>query len=144
MLRQGHKPEVFGCKVLTDLLRRWRDAGKEHLIGQIELYAVLLAKFMWQRELSNMRSFFFIDNWGVLDCVIPGTSKDATWREMLLKIEEIDSVFPSLTWAARVPSESNPADPPSRGHMEGLEILGECIYRKPVCPLLGVQLECVI
>ena len=139
MLRPGHW--VQGP---ADLLRRWHDAGKQHLIGQIELYGVLLAKFLWRQELSNRRSFFFIDNWGVLDCVIPGTWKDATWREMLLQMEEIDAAHPSLTWAARVPSESNLADPPSRGHMQGLEFLGECIFKKLFCPMLGVQLECVI
>lgn len=144
MLRHGHKPEVFGCKVPTELLQRWHAAGKQHLIGQIELYGVLLAKHTWSRELSNRRSFFFIDNWGVLDCVIPGSSKDLTWREMLLKMEALDSEYPSLMWAARVPSESNLADPPSRGHMEGLEFLGQCIFKKPTCPMLGVQLECVI
>ena len=131
MLRADHKPEVFGCKVPAELLRRWHEAGKQHLIGQIELYGVLLAKFLWRQQLSNMRSFFYIDNWGVLDCVIPGTSQDATWRDMLLKMGEIDAAHPSLTWAARVPSESNPADPPNRGHMQGLEFLGECVLGNP-------------
>ena len=79
MLRADRKPEVFGCKVPAELLRKWHEAGKQHLIGQIELYGVLVAKFLWRQQLSNMRSFFYIDNWGMLDCVIPGTLKDATW-----------------------------------------------------------------
>ncbi len=144
MLRADRKPEVFGCKVPAELLRKWHEAGKQHLIGQIELYGVLVAKFLWRQQLSNMRSFFYIDNWGMLDCVIPGTLKDATWREMPLKMEEIDAAHPSLAWAARVPSESNPADPPSRGHMQGLEFLGECVFMKPICPMLGVPFECVV
>ena len=95
----------------TALLDRWRAAGKEHLIGQVELYGVLVARSLWREELHNRRSIFFIDNWGVLDCVIPGTSKDSTWREMLMEMEEIDASFPTFIWAAHVPSESNLADP---------------------------------
>ena len=144
LIRDGKLPQVFGCKVPTALLDRWRAAGKEHLIGQVELYGVLVARSLWREELHNRRSIFFIDNWGVLDCVVPGTSKDSTWREMLMEMEEIDASFPTFIWAARVPSESNLADPPSRGHMNGLEFLGECEFVKPTCPLLGIPMECVV
>ena len=144
LICDGKLPQVFGCKVPTALLDRWRAAGKEHLIGQVELYGVLVARSLWREELHNRRSIFFIDNWGVLDCVIPGTSKDSTWREMLMEMEEIDASFPTFIWAARVPSESNLADPPSRGHMNGLEFVGEREFVKPTCPLLGIPLECVV
>ena len=61
-----------------------------------------------------------------------------------MEMEEIDASFPTFIWAARVPSESNLADPPSRGHMNGLEFLGECEFVKPTCPLLGIPMECVV
>ena len=48
-----------------------------------------------------------------LDCYIPGTSKERSWRELLLGIEEIDMKHPCYTWATRVPLESNVADPPA-------------------------------
>ena len=51
----------------------------------------------------------------MLDCYIPGSARQKTWREILLCVERIDHRFPSQIWAARVPSESNVADAPSRG-----------------------------
>ena len=132
---------VFGSHVPRQLLQRWHAAGKEHLIGQVELYAVLVARSLWKELLSGRRVILFIDNWAVLDCYIPGTSKEKTWRELLLKIEEIDFTHPCYAWATRVPSESNIADPPSRGTLEPLEFLGKITVEKPECPMLGVQME---
>eukprot|EP00435_Cladocopium_sp_Y103_P074060 s119_g46.t1 len=85
-------------------------------------------------------TFLFIDNWGVLDSYIPGTASEKTWREMLVEIERVDFSYPSYIWAARVPSQSNPSDPPSRGHMEGLEFIREHVLESPKCPLTGEML----
>ena len=60
---RGAAPQVraFGCKVPDRLVDRWA-AQKRHLIGQTELYAAVLARFMWAKLLNDKRALFFIDH----------------------------------------------------------------------------------
>ncbi|CAL1153917.1 unnamed protein product [Cladocopium goreaui] len=142
VLLDGTAPaRVFGSHVPKDLLARWHNEGKEHLIGQVEMYAVAVARDVWKERLHNRRGIIFIDNWPVLDCYIPGTAKQKTWREILLSIERVDKEFPSQLWATRVPSESNIADPPSRGTLEPIRFLGQLLIDEPKCPMTGQPLE---
>jgi hypothetical protein len=142
VLLDGNKPaRVFGCNVEETLLTKWHAGGKEHLIGQVEMYAVSVARSAWKEILHNRRAILFIDNWPVLDCYIPGTAREKSWRGILLCIEKVDMQFPSQIWACRVPSESNVADPPSRGTLTPLSFLGECIVDEPSCPMTGRLLK---
>lgn len=141
LIIDGFPCRVFGGHVPSDLLDRWRKAGKEHLIGQVEMYAIVVARYLWKHLLQNRRVILFVDNWGVLDCYIPGTSKERTWRELLLRIEEIDATHPSYIWATRVPSESNVADPPSRGLLSPIQFLGELVVDEPCCPIVNICLK---
>ena len=92
---------------------RWMASGKKHLIGLVELYAVVLARFVWGDFLDNRRAMFFIDHVGVLSALIKCSSRDELWRSLLVSLEKADAV-PCIGWYARVPSQSNPSDPPSR------------------------------
>lgn len=132
--------KAFGALVPDEVLSGWKSAGKVHLIGQVELYGVMVARDLWKAILRGRRVFMFVDNWGVLDSLIPGRSKERTWREMLVKMERIDAEYPPYIWYARVPSSSNVADPPSRGSLDGLGFLGRVMIEVPVCPLSGERL----
>lgn len=61
-----------------------------------------------------------------------------------MKIEEVDADSPSFVWAARVPSDSNVADLPSRGSLNGLDFLGEISVVAPVCPLTSETMVSVV
>ena len=78
------------------------DAGKEHLIRQIELHAIVAARLLRKHVLRDRKN----DNWAVLDCYSPGTSKEPTWRDLLVKIEEIDFNHPCYVWATRIPNRT--------------------------------------
>ena len=140
LLDGDNAAKVFGCHVPPALLREWRESGKEHLIGQVELYAVALARELWKMDLKDRRAIIFIDNWPVIDCYVPGTAKQKSWRKLLLCIERTDLEAPSQIWATRVPSESNIADPPSRGSLEPLQFLAPLVVEKPTCPVLAIPL----
>lgn len=140
VLLDGEMVKAFGALVPDEVLSGWKSAGKVHLIGQVELYGVMVARDLWKAILHGRRVFMFVDNWGVLDSLIPGRSKERTWREMLVKMERIDAEYPSYIWYARVPSSSNVADPPSRGSLDGLGFLGRVMIEVPVCPLSGERL----
>ena len=133
----------FSGFVPEELAGSWRAAGKRHLIGPTELYAVIVARHVWSRFLDNIRSMFFIDHSGVLSSCIKGTSRDSEWRKLLLAFERIDSGSPSLTWYARVPSQSNPSDPPSRGSSD-FPTFGSVTCDGASCPIAKRYLRAVV
>ena len=130
---------AFGCVVPKAVVDVWAKAGKKHLIGQTELYAVVLARKLWASYINNSRCIFFIDHGGVMSACIKGNAKDAAWRTLLLKMEEVDEAAPALGWFTRVPSASNIADGPSRGSFDQLR---EFIRDEPTCILTDVPLSC--
>ncbi|CAE7387257.1 unnamed protein product, partial [Symbiodinium sp. CCMP2456] len=86
-----------------------------HLIGLVELYALVLARFVWKDYLDHQRALFFLDHSGALASAIKCSSRDELWRELLLQLEIADKGS-CIAWYARVPSASNAADPPSKRH----------------------------
>ena len=94
---------VFGCHVPNKVVSQWAE-GRKHIIGQIERYAVVLARVLWSKHLSNSRVIFFVDHSGVLSACINGCSHDSSWRELLLHLEEADESALCLGWWHRVPS----------------------------------------
>ena len=113
-LRGVTSVRYFGAKVPDALVDRWASQGKRHLIGLVEMYALVLARFTWKEYLDFQRVLFFLDHSGVLASAIKCTSRDELWRELLLQLETADRGS-CIAWFARVPSFSNASDPPSRG-----------------------------
>ena len=130
--------KAFGCHLPAALMDLWAKTGKKHLIGPVELYAVCLARRCWSEFLHN-RVIFFVDHGGVLASLITGASRDATWRKLLLTLEQVDSEVPCLSWFARVPSQSNISDGPSRGDWSALKNFS-FIREHPECLLTKVEL----
>ena len=136
---------VFGARVPDELLDLWREHGeKEHVIGLVELYAVLVAMNTWSHLITGERLLIFVDNWPVVDALVKGVSTQVTWRDMLMVFEELDEKQQSLHWVGRVPSASNPADPPSRGTLAGLEFLRPFSTCEGKCPITLKQLQSIV
>ena len=114
----------FGCKVPTNTLNSWKIDGREHVIGLVELYACILALRHWKNLIKSERIILFVDNYGAQDCLVKGTASVKVWRELLLVLEEMDDELFQNLWVTRVPSQSNPADFPSRGTVAELAFLG--------------------
>ena len=49
-----------------------------------------------------------------------GNARDASWRALLLRMEEVNEPALALGWFTRGPSSSNIADGPSRGSLDQL------------------------
>ena len=94
---------------------------KKHIIGLVELYAVVLARYHWNDVLTGRRVVFFVDNIPSMRSLIEGTSTDKQWRRLLRSIEVVEMEGPTYSWFARVPSDSNIADGPSRNGYKGLQ-----------------------
>ena len=135
ILPNGHV-EIFGATVPSELLDIWTNDGeKDHVIGLIELYAVLTALHTWSRYITSERVVVFVDNWPAVDALVKGVSTQPEWRDLLMIFEILDEKQQSLHWFARVPSASNPADPPSRGVLSGLDFLRPFVICDSFCPV---------
>ena len=95
----------------------------------------------WDEIVSGERVLIFVDNWPVVDALIKGTSGQATWRDMLMIFEKMDEKQQSLHWICRVPSSSNPADPPSRGTVQPINFLKPFSICNATCPITNQCLQ---
>ncbi len=102
-------PCFFGGRLPDALVEQWR-RDRKHIIGLVELYAVVLARHLWSKYLSGKKIIYFIDNIPAMRALIRGTSSNAVWRSVLLKYEEEEMSTQTFPWMAGVPSKSNIAD----------------------------------
>jgi hypothetical protein len=98
----------------------------------------------WTHLITGERLLIFVDKWPVVDALVKGVSTQVTWRDMLMVFEELDEKQQSLHWVGRVPSASNPADPPSRGTLAGLEFLRSFSTCEGKCPVTLKQLQSIV
>ena len=122
---RNKKPMYFGGRLPDNLVEQWR-RNKRHIIGLVELYAVVLARAVWKEFLHGQKTIYFIDNIPAMRALIPGTSSDVSWRAVLLKYEELEMASQTFPWMARVASKSNIADWPSRNEEYKLEGMYHC------------------
>ena len=55
--------EMFGAVVPQELAAQWRTRnGQAQIIGQAELFPLLVARLTWQSRLRGQRVVFFVDN----------------------------------------------------------------------------------
>ena len=135
--------KAFGVHVPDVLLNEWKFAGKRHLIGPVEMYAVILARSTWKAEVGGRRIIYFVDHCGVMNSYIKGSSADKTWRKLLFEFEKLEANHPSIPWFCRVASQSNIADGPSRGVWSEMKKLYRFHRCHPVCPITRMKLrEC--
>ena len=105
----------FGCKVQREVCSSISSEGQKQIIGELETLAVLVALKLWRRLLCSKHLMVFIDNEGCRYLILKGSAGNKNLSKLVHQIarcEEEESLF---VWYARVPSECNIADPPSRG-----------------------------
>ena len=114
-----HEGRVFAGAVPEAVLQRWIDdmgsPDEPALICQIELYAVVLLRFMLRKTFCNRRVLIFVDNDTARFCLIRGLSRSSTMGSLVEAFDSLDGKDPMLYWIERVASFSNIADGPSRG-----------------------------
>jgi hypothetical protein len=106
-----------GC-VPEPILKCWNKLVGDQLIGQVELYPVVALRIKYASLFHNRRVLYFIDNDSARDALIRGSSKSLASFVLVSMFFSFEARFPSYPWFNRVPSHSNPADPPSRGEVE--------------------------
>ena len=92
---------------------------------------------------ERQKMHFFIDNQGVLDCLIKGYSSELHMKRLLCCFERDDSEDPCLPWFTRVPSPSNISDLPSRGKWALLKSLLDFSLVSAKCPATLESLQSI-
>ena len=104
----------FSLAVPGPLLAQWlRVSGNP--IAQIEAFAVLIALGLWSERLAARSTLAFVDNEAVRASLVAGGSSAAQVAAVVSAAIDLEIASGALLWFERVPSESNLADPPSRG-----------------------------
>ena len=116
---------VFSGEVPEQLLTRWTHLIGEQLICQIELYAMVILRWMLKDLLMDRRSIWWVDNEAARYSAIKGISPSPVMRILVREFYRFELESPTFSWVERVPSYSNIADGPSRNEpSEAMQLLG--------------------
>ncbi|CAJ1438941.1 unnamed protein product [Effrenium voratum] len=100
--------------VLAAARPRWASSGSRQLIGQAEIYPVVLAKATWAGYLAKRKVIWFIDNESARAAFIRSFSPVLHSVKLLWANARLDVRLELWNWYARVPSKSNFSDAASR------------------------------
>jgi len=114
----------FGTIIPADVLRELGLEGQAQVVGQAELLPVLAAKLLWRDLLQATPLIVFIDNDSARHALVAGYSPALASARIVGASALQDARLAIHQWVARVASESNPADAPSRLDFEAAEALG--------------------
>ena len=104
---------VFQGVIPEHILRPWKKDAGDHLICQIELFAVVAIRLALRDLLKRRRVIFWIDNEAARFGLIKNDSSSPSMSALLRVFGRAEDRYLSYSWFSRVPSESNPADAPS-------------------------------
>ena len=97
---------------------------RRQLIGQAELLPVVLAQRSWAGRWRGRKIVLFVDNDSARHALIKGGSPIQASARLVGLFWAGEARAMSYTWTERVPSESNPADGPSRLAFDEMARLG--------------------
>ena len=106
--------EMIGFHVPDGFVKCWKSTGISQVIGQAEIFPVLVAKLTWANMIANRKLIIFVDNDSAKEALVRGYSPSVASFNLLITNAEVDVETRCLAWYTRVPSKSNPADDPSR------------------------------
>ena len=122
---------VFQGRLPDNLVKAWLSEVGEQIIGQIELYAVLVIRGFLKDDLAGRRTVFWCDNEAARFGLIRNESHSRSMDVMLRAFAKIEDESLSFTWISRVPSASNPSDAPSRGDGQSVLKLSKAACVEP-------------
>jgi len=120
VLIDGERAECFGAVLPPRLVDQWKSRESQwQVIGQAELFPLLVARLTWKETLRHRRVIYFIDNDSARQAAVRSYSPVAASLKIIMSLVLFDFEEVSLPWYSRVPTEVNVADQPSRMKYEG-------------------------
>ena len=133
LFKKGEVPLQFGCEVDRSLIKKW--LPRKSQIAMVELFATVLALKTFEGHLAESWSLLLVDSESVQGALVKGYSAREDVCELVGVFWKIALDLKVNLYVDRVPTDANPADPPSRNHMEVGESLGWKTV-DPIFPLL--------
>ena len=116
---------VLAGVVPDPLVQMWLKEVGEQLICQIELYTMVVIRWVYASLLQGRRTIWWVDNDAARYSLIKGSSSSLTMKDLCREFYSHEAVAPTFSWIERGPSPSNIADAPSRSApLEACELLG--------------------
>ena len=105
----------FAERVAAEKVHQWLAAGTRRPVFQAELLPVAMAAAIWAETLRDREVILFLDNEAARYALVKGYSPIMSAARLVGEAWLSFASCGAAVWIARVPSESNPADAPSRG-----------------------------
>ena len=102
---------VVSCSIECELLNA---DDREQIITELEALAVLASLRLWKGFFLRKHLRAFVDNEGARGAILRGRSRDRVLNAVAHEAAILEEASGVLSWYARVPRVSNPADCPSR------------------------------
>lgn len=131
----GRAPETFGCVLREEDITDWRSkVDQKQVIGQAEIFPILVAKLTWAEYFKGGRVICFVDNESAKIALIRAYSPVLASLKLALHCSAWDFQNECSSWYARVPTICNIADSPSRMEISAaLRALGVIVV-EPILP----------
>ena len=100
--------------------------SRKTAIFQLEFFAIFCSSRAWRNFLTGAQLVVYTDNDGVRDSLIACQTSSVNGEPILEACFKIESELGMNLCMSRVPTDSNIADDPSRGHVEPLVPAGCC------------------
>ena len=133
LFKKGEVPLQFGCEVDRSLIKKW--LPRKSQIAMVELFATVVALKTFEGHLAESWSLLLVDSESVQGALVKGYSAREDVCELVGVFWKIALDLKVNLYVDRVPTDANPADPPSRNHMDVGESLGWKTV-DPIFPLL--------
>ena len=91
-------PCWFGLRISSKVVRSWRRFGPQHVVAQAELLPVLIARRTWCHFLTDAPAVFYVDNEGVREALVKGSTASLASREMLLEVAGVAAEQGGIPW----------------------------------------------
>ena len=142
MFDPGSQVEFFGAVLSDHVVQSWTThKDQKQVIGQAELFPLLISRLTWANRLEGRRVIYFIDNDSARLACIKAYSPVLPSLVIVMDCLAWDSDNSSSSWFARAPTDSNIADDPSRMDPRLLvEVFGARAV-SPVFPEEGMALD---
>jgi hypothetical protein len=127
--------QCFGAVVPDSVVSSWKSKlDQEQVIGQAEIFPVLVARLTWQHLLKGRRCVFFLDNESARIALVRSYSPVLSSLNILMDVASWDYKYSVDPWYARVPTCANVSDGPSRMSLEDMSFFDAYSVVKPVFP----------
>ena len=136
----GKLQRYFSQEIHVELLKLINVTSRKTAIFELEFFGIFCIH-VWLDLLKGAQLVAYTDNDGVRDFLIACQTSSVNSEPILDCCLKVENELGLNLWMSRVPTDSNIADDPSRGHVDLLESVGCCRQHLDVQLMWNALLE---